>query len=476
MSINVTVREGEAVRVQVGENTALALAQAAIASAARDEAGLARDSALAAGRFRPTKAAAEAAFPEVGGMIAYLDSGILTFAERTSGGSTVLPDDAQPVGRTTLDDYARTDGAVGFATNGERVGITSENTPLLPTALLQIENRQVSTGLRCSSYWASPYNNNDNSLWETYNKVTADSSNWSWSISAPNGYNDIPADVTDSGERLGVYGWAVSVNLPGEYEHKGTLASQVGVGGRAGFRGDINTSPATAIIQSACGVRGDVVGESPLATIENGYGGRFLVPDTIASGVLNAYAVYAEAGAGSLANWSFFGAAGDLYNRDTSYLGEGTVTASKSTPAVCVRADKPNNIEFGSTDSGGYGCNIGATAPSGLPFIVFNGEAEGSGNTFRTRGKLGVTLTTDLAGALAFGRLTNSNGTGQTPTTTMTLRADGKVAFEETVLLRSRTPASATDTGEAGEFRWDDSYLYICTATDTWKRVAVATW
>jgi hypothetical protein len=40
----------------------------------------------------------------------------------------------------------------------------------------------------------------------------------------------------------------------------------------------------------------------------------------------------------------------------------------------------------------------------------------------------------------------------------------------------AKTPASATDTGVAGQIAWDANFIYICTATDTWKRVAIATW
>tara|TARA_R110000822_G_scaffold64090_1_gene157525 strand:+ start:518 stop:1015 length:498 start_codon:yes stop_codon:yes gene_type:complete len=40
----------------------------------------------------------------------------------------------------------------------------------------------------------------------------------------------------------------------------------------------------------------------------------------------------------------------------------------------------------------------------------------------------------------------------------------------------SATPASATATGTVGTISWDSGYIYICTATDTWKRVAIATW
>jgi hypothetical protein len=36
----------------------------------------------------------------------------------------------------------------------------------------------------------------------------------------------------------------------------------------------------------------------------------------------------------------------------------------------------------------------------------------------------------------------------------------------------SQSPAS-NGTGTAGDIAWDTSYLYICTATDTWKRVAL---
>jgi hypothetical protein len=40
----------------------------------------------------------------------------------------------------------------------------------------------------------------------------------------------------------------------------------------------------------------------------------------------------------------------------------------------------------------------------------------------------------------------------------------------------SAPPASATAAGNAGDVTWDASYIYICTATNTWKRVAIATW
>jgi hypothetical protein len=37
-------------------------------------------------------------------------------------------------------------------------------------------------------------------------------------------------------------------------------------------------------------------------------------------------------------------------------------------------------------------------------------------------------------------------------------------------------PSTASDTGTAGQVASDADYIYICTATDTWKRVAISTW
>ena len=50
----------------------------------------------------------------------------------------------------------------------------------------------------------------------------------------------------------------------------------------------------------------------------------------------------------------------------------------------------------------------------------------------------------------------------------------GKLAFVETALVP--VPPLATSTGTQGQLAQDGSYLYVCTATNTWKRVAIATW
>lgn len=75
-----------------------------------------------------------------------------------------------------------------------------------------------------------------------------------------------------------------------------------------------------------------------------------------------------------------------------------------------------------------------------------------------------------LLGDFANNQLAIGGTALETPTATLDVIGD-------TIRLRnSKTPASASDTGNQGDLAWDSSYLYVCTATDTWKRASLATW
>lgn len=52
----------------------------------------------------------------------------------------------------------------------------------------------------------------------------------------------------------------------------------------------------------------------------------------------------------------------------------------------------------------------------------------------------------------------------------LVVRQNGRCA------VPSVPPASASAAGKPGDITWDSSFIYICVATDTWKRVAIATW
>ena len=48
--------------------------------------------------------------------------------------------------------------------------------------------------------------------------------------------------------------------------------------------------------------------------------------------------------------------------------------------------------------------------------------------------------------------------------------------FGSLIVATTHTPASASATGTTGTIAWDASYIYVCVATNTWKRVAIDTW
>jgi len=45
-----------------------------------------------------------------------------------------------------------------------------------------------------------------------------------------------------------------------------------------------------------------------------------------------------------------------------------------------------------------------------------------------------------------------------------------------TLNIPSAPPTAETDPGTAGDITWDENYVYICVADNTWKRSALAGW
>ena len=66
---------------------------------------------------------------------------------------------------------------------------------------------------------------------------------------------------------------------------------------------------------------------------------------------------------------------------------------------------------------------------------------------------------------------TDKVGIGTTdPTQKLDIDSDG-------IRIRDdKTPSSANDIGNKGDIAWDSNYMYVCVATDTWKRSALSTW
>lgn len=370
-------------------------------------------------------------------------------------------------------------GEVQFQTDGERIGITSGDVTLTPlSATLHVANdRSAGVGILSQCYWegsaAAPYLNNDTTLFETYNRTLSTSANRSWAASCSNAYHDVPAGVTDGGTRVGVIGWAVSATGREGYDHRGTIDTMHGVEGVSGFQG---AGYAGAVINEAAGVRGLIYADNPGGVIQFARGGIF-VSDGGSSRIIDNIGVYARARNGET-DYSLYCDGGLLYNADKLLnVGQAAFRTSYSQSASAIAARVGgNSVEFGQPVGTGYGSNIGATTATGLPFLAFCAEAEPAGDAFRTRGRKGVVISSDLAGSLIFSRLTSANAGGQLAAESARFDDEGHLALKVTPILPRRTPATATAPGKVGEVSWDADYIYVCVATNTWKRTALASW
>ena len=151
-----------------------------------------------------------------------------------------------------------------------------------------------------------------------------------------------------------------------------------------------------------------------------------------ATGQITAAAGYTPTDGQDLATKAYVDAA----PAQTTNISDGTAAA----PALAFAADAGTGI-FRETATGSFRVSVGG-------FSRF--EIDTTGDCY-TSGWMGVAVPDDATAAL------DVNG-------------------ESIRIRQSVTPANATATGNAGEIMWDANYLYVCVATNTWKRVALSSW
>ena len=138
-----------------------------------------------------------------------------------------------------------------------------------------------------------------------------------------------------------------------------------------------------------------------------------------------------------------------------------------------------------------------ATSSTG---VTVTGALTAGGLTYPTvNGTNGQVLTSDGAGNVAWGA-GGGGGASVTISDTPPAASAGdlwwesdsgrlKIYYQDTDSLQwvdvapplapalsSNAPATASSTGSAGDIRYDSGYVYVCVATDTWKRAALTTW
>jgi hypothetical protein len=134
-----------------------------------------------------------------------------------------------------------------------------------------------------------------------------------------------------------------------------------------------------------------------------------------------------------------------VVNPDTLDLG--------GTYSSVAGANAKLRVYWDGTDTFGFGVSPGQleyTVPSSSSHVFYQGATQSA--------KI------DSSGRLLVGTSSQSGGS-------LLQVNDNRIR-----IATAKTPASATDTGVAGEICWDANYVYVCTATNTWKRSAISTW
>ena len=139
------------------------------------------------------------------------------------------------------------------------------------------------------------------------------------------------------------------------------------------------------------------------------------------------------------------------------------------------RTAKRSTVEFRKSGSNTKGGNTTLSDGTQMGDIFWWGnDGNGFHESARIYGLSAGTTNNNTPGKIRFA--TTPSG-AYTAADRMEIDESGLVSVYDDLAITSPTvPASASATGTAGTVSWDADYIYICTATDTWKRVAIATW
>ena len=142
------------------------------------------------------------------------------------------------------------------------------------------------------------------------------------------------------------------------------------------------------------------------------------------------------------------------------------LTIRNNSNTILISIDEANgNLIVNNGALRAYGTGFEVSGPSDfLDDVNMNNNSISSINTLATSGiaTIGTDLFVGQNITSSFGDITASNGE---------MTAD---QFNQSA--NSTPPANASDTGTEGEIRFDGSYIYYCSAANTWVRAALAAW
>jgi hypothetical protein len=151
--------------------------------------------------------------------------------------------------------------------------------------------------------------------------------------------------------------------------------------------------------------------------------------------------------------------------------GQRYIFINSSSGAVTIQSSGANTI---TTLAAGGSADF--TANVATPTTAANWRATtwpASSATLVTTGNSLSSLATSTTNSIGVGNIELGNASD----TTISRASAGQISVEgNPVGIKVTVPSTATSTGVLGQWAADSSWLYICTASNTWRRVAIATW
>ena len=122
--------------------------------------------------------------------------------------------------------------------------------------------------------------------------------------------------------------------------------------------------------------------------------------------------------------------------------------------------------------------DVSTTAPSTNDVLAWDGSNWAPSASAGGGGGANVTISDTAPGSASAGDLWWESDKGRLKIyyndTDSTQWVDASPPLSSS--LSDDAPATASSTGTAGDIRYDADYVYVCTATNTWKRAALTTW
>ena len=152
-----------------------------------------------------------------------------------------------------------------------------------------------------------------------------------------------------------------------------------------------------------------------------------------------------------------------------------SVAGTGSAKTLSIGHDVKNQLKVNGTDLV-YTAYDSVQSDGDDALIMDHGTAVFYKNTESTGWQETVIFAGDesAAGGILTDRLTVS-ATTTSLNTNYRLYVNGGL-YASRITIGAGAPSSSSDTGTTGQIKYDSNYIYVCTATNTWKRVALSTW